>query len=610
MLKKGLRVEVPPHSDILRITFEHSNREIVQDVLKNLIDAYLRKHAEIHRSAGAFDDVLSQQTDTLRLELEKTEAALRKAQTNTGVLSIEESKKTYTEELSKVRQEIFDTQAELARLQAVAAEHQKLMPSKAETPSEKPDANVPADRMEEYKSICGRLDAFRKKEQDLLAQYTEENSLVRGIRERIASAEKTQRKLEADYPILAMIRLSSSKPDSHGVEVSDDPAQIIALQAKLNILTSQLTNLTAEAKVVNEAVPVITELQRKRDMEETKYRHFSTSLDQANFDKMLGSEKMSNISVAQAPSPAVRQIRELAKILSVIAISGVVAGLVLAFLIEHFLDPTVRRPVEVESRLNLPLFLTIPWTNRNGRPPLPPPTESGPAKPEPGEAAPEPGTEKKSEVARWDASGLASYYEALRDRLVGYFDDHNVVHKPKLIAVTGCAKGAGVTTIATGLAASLSETGDGNVLLVDMTTKQGAAHPFFKGKPGLALTDALATDKRENALVQDRLYMVSEAGRDGALPRVLPRRFGSLVPKLKASDYDYIIFDMPPVSQISITPRLAGYMDKVVLVLESERTDRDAAKRATAMLREVRANVSAVLNKNVRYVPERLQQEI
>ena len=79
---------------------------------------------------------------------------------------------------------------------------------------------------------------------------------------------------------------------------------------------------------------------------------------------------------------------------------------------------------------------------------------------------------------------------------------------------------------------------------------------------------------------------------------------------MKASDFDYIIFDMPPVSQISITPRLARLMDMVLLVIESEKTDRDVAKRVAAMLSESKTNVGIVLNKNRSYLPRRLHQEV
>jgi uncharacterized protein involved in exopolysaccharide biosynthesis/Mrp family chromosome partitioning ATPase len=610
ILVRGLTVEVPPRSDILRIVFQHPNRQIVQPVLDQLISAYLRKHVEIHRNVGAFDDVLTQQTDALRSQLAQTEADLRKAKTNAGLMSVEDAKKAYTEEISKIREGLFTAQAELAERQAAFQERQKLMPAPVEVATNQPDVAVPSAKIEEYKSVSGRLESFRKREQELLAQYTEENSMVQGIRKQIAAAGKLQKKLEAEYPKLTKIQLASSQPGAPVRDWSDDAAQITALQAKLKVLNSQLEKLTAEAKTVNELEPAITELQRKKDLEESKYRHFSTSLEQARFDEALGAGKMSNISVAQTPSPPYREARQLVKTLSMIAIGGVVAGLVLAFLIELLLDPTVRRPTEVETRLHLPLFLTIPRMHRNGRAALPAPSLEDGATPAPGEPGEGGGADTKSEVAPWHANGLVSYYEALRDRLVTFFEINNVIRKPKMIAVTGCAKGAGVTTIATGLAASLSETGDGNVLLVDMTSGQGAAHPFFKGKPGHGLADALESGTRGNALVQENLYAVAERSNEGQLPRVLPRRFNSLVPKLKASDYDYIIFDMPPVSQISVTPRLAGFMDMVLLVIESEKTDREVVKRATSMLAGSKANISAVLNKNRDYVPKRLSQDL
>ena len=216
-----------------------------------------------------------------------------------------------------------------------------------------------------------------------------------------------------------------------------------------------------------------------------------------------------------------------------------------------------------------------------------------------------------SELAPWHpAHGLRPFYDALRDRLITFFEVNNMTHKPKLVAVTGCAQGAGVSTVAAGLAASLSETGDGNVLLVDMNLQDGAAHEFYKGQLACGLEDALAADKRDNALVQNNLYVVSEAGNSELLPSVLPKRFKNLVPRLKASDYDYIIFDMPAVSQISITPRLARFMDMVLMVVEAEKTNAEVVKRAGALLTHSKGHVGIVLNKGRSYVPKRLQQDI
>ena len=81
------------------------------------------------------------------------------------------------------------------------------------------------------------------------------------------------------------------------------------------------------------------------------------------------------------------------------------------------------------------------------------------------------------------------------------------------------------------------------------------------------------------------------------------------MPHLKASDFDYIIFDMPPLNQTSITPPMAGLMDKVLVVIEAEKSDRDFVKRTFAELLACRANASLIFNKARSYVPRFLAAE-
>jgi Mrp family chromosome partitioning ATPase len=110
-------------------------------------------------------------------------------------------------------------------------------------------------------------------------------------------------------------------------------------------------------------------------------------------------------------------------------------------------------------------------------------------------------------------------------------------------------------------------------------------------------------------LVAGNLYVAAEGSIGEKLIGALPKRFSQLVPKLKVSNYDYIIFDMPPVSQTSVTPRLAKFMDAVLLVVESERTDQHVAQQASALLAGSNANVCVVLNKTQSYIPRQLSQE-
>ena len=613
IIEKCLTIEVPPRSDIVKITFHHTDQDLVQPALGQLVTSYLSKHVAIHRSGGASDEALAQRIDVLRSQLTQTDEELRKAKIKAGVTSLEDTKKANSEQVSRLRQGLFEAEAELAEREAALKEMQKLKPSNPETEESYP--SLALDGINEYKNVCARLESFRKREQELLVQFTEENSMVKGIREQITATDKLRKRLEEENPRLASINSAKPRYTTLPVDLSAEAAHVKALRAKTDYLNAQLEKLLAEVNTVNEMEATITELQRKKDLLESQYRYFSSTLEQDRINQALGSGKTSNISVVQAPSAPFRESRKLIKLLATVVAAGVCGGIGLAFLIEFYLDRTVRRPSEIETRLHLPLFLTIPHTGRNGEVRGATTGTSGQLR----LRAPDShdnmrnaneGIARREDVAPWDANhGLRSFYEALRDRLVTYFEVRNLTRKPKLVAVTSCSKGAGVTSTAAGLAATLSEVGDGNVLLVDMNSERGTAHPFYKGKPACDLADALESQKRDGALVHDNLYLVTEGANGDKLPRILPRRFNQLVPKLKASDYDYIIFDMPSVNQISVTPRLAGFMDMVLLVIESEKTDREAVKRATSLLAESKANIGVVLNKTVEHVPKRLREE-
>src|SRR5207237_4172938 len=99
---------------------------------------------------------------------------------------------------------------------------------------------------------------------------------------------------------------------------------------------------------------------------------------------------------------------------------------------------------------------------------------------------------RHEKLAPWDAGHfIRPYCDAIRDRLSLYFELNHLTHKPKLVGVAGFSEAAGTSTLAAGLAASLSETNDGKVLLVDVNLGPENVHPFFKGKPAYPLTAAL-----------------------------------------------------------------------------------------------------------------------
>ena len=82
------------------------------------------------------------------------------------------------------------------------------------------------------------------------------------------------------------------------------------------------------------------------------------------------------------------------------------------------------------------------------------------------------------------------------------------------------------------------------------------------------------------------------------------KKFFDMMPNLKASDFDYIIFDMPPLDQTSPTWGMSAFMDKLLLIVEAEKNGRDVIRRGYGKLVAERDNVSVVVNKTRSYVPK------
>jgi polysaccharide biosynthesis transport protein len=606
IVASGIEVE-PPRSAIINVSFRHSDPDVAQLVLGAVIGAYMQQHGVVHQGIGVADDYYRKLADQSREKLSRTEEELKTLKLEAKVLNtVEETKRYYQTEITKIEEELRGARLELAKRKALTGN-----PNAEGTNGNL--VTIPPEKLDEYSEISSELEGLRRKQGDLLASgYTEAYPLVQTVRARINKLNKQKSELEHTYSALSALGSIRGRTNAPGGDLVGDWAEVRSLSAGVVALENERRDRQKEALHLMELEPKILEAQRRHDEQQKVYDNVVATWEQLKRGESQAAGKANNISIVQSPTPAALDMKKTRKLLAMVLAGWVAMGLGLAFLIELFIDRSIKRSSDVERHLHLPVFLTIPDTSWVSSLRLPWPfgrTNGHPDAPAQDTAKTEP---ERTELVQYQPGiHMRPYAEGLRERLMSYFEAHGLnLKKPKLVAVTGCAKGAGVSTLASGLAAELSKTGDGNVLLVDMNGEQGMAHSFYKGKPGCGLSDALEPETRGDAQLRDNLYLASlRESKSDALAKVMPNRFVQMVPKLKASDYDYIIFDMPPVSPMSSTPRLASHMDLVLLVLEAEKTGQQVAARANALMRESRANVAAVLNKHRAHVPTPLAQD-
>jgi uncharacterized protein involved in exopolysaccharide biosynthesis len=545
VILKNLEVTVIKGSSIISVTYRNKDPKLAIQVLQELVNRYFDKHLEIHRSLGGFDFV-TREAQQLSAQLNKTEQELKQLKEKVGITSLPEDTANLAKELAKAQNDLDASEGELAAQKARLNEIEKLSAGADAPPSGAIGVQPSSDIVREYQALGGRLSHLREAETELLAKYTSQNRIVKVKQGQIEDQEKQMRAMEKKYPGLVGTALAASgssqvsRPD-----IVSERARLSELETRTVTLNSRFNALQEKAKLLAENGPKIAELERTKEVEETNYKYYGASLEKARLDERLDPSRMPNISVVQAPSPPAKTKRDLKKIVFGLAGGGVATGLALALLIDLVFDRTVKRPLDLETRLRIPLLLSIPnFVLERDRLRLH-------------------DSEDNSNLAYagdTDAGELLRpFCEAIRDRLGLYFEVNRMTHKPKLVAVTGLSKNAGASTLAAGLAASLSDASEGKVLLVDK--------------------------------------------------RVTPKRFYDMMTQFKASELDYVVFDMPSLGDTSSTLPMAGFMDKVLLVVEAEKSNKEAIKRAHAQL-AAKADVSVIFNKSRSYGPKWLEGEI
>lgn len=442
-----------------------------------------------------------------------------------------------------------------------------------------------------------------------LREKTGITALKEGSMALTSEAAKIQEELNAaqaqlaEQQALANQQSANSSKGWRKKKPTDEKAKAAGAQARVDTLKARLRDVQQRMKQLADVAPQIEDLERKREMDEANYKYFAASLEKARIDEALDPTKMPNISAVQRPSPPMLESKRRDKMVLGLAGAGVALGVALALLRGLVLNQTVGRPLQLERQLHIPLMLSIPYSRgRNGHLPLP---QNG----SPADSNALATRSGNSRLAPWEAGHfMRPYCDAIRDRLGLYFELNHLTHKPKLVGVAGFSDDAGTSTLAAGLAASLSETNDGKVLLVDVNLGPQDVHPFFKGKPAYSLNAALKPNGTM-ASASDNLYLAT-VGTPNAGPAQLGlKKFFDMMPNLKASDFDYIIFDMPPLDQTSPTWGMAAFMDKLLLVVEAEKNNREAIKRSYGKLTAERNNVAVVVNKARSYIPKWLDGE-
>jgi tyrosine-protein kinase Etk/Wzc len=191
-------------------------------------------------------------------------------------------------------------------------------------------------------------------------------------------------------------------------------------------------------------------------------------------------------------------------------------------------------------------------------------------------------------------SPVSESYRTLRTNI-----QYSNVDKPsKTILVTSPGPGEGKSTSVANLAITFAQMG-ARALLIDTDLRRPVLHGLFGFRRNEGLTNVLVGALPIQAAIRQtkikNLYLLPS----GTIPKnpsefLASKTMQRLIKKISAR-FDIVLLDSPPVIAVTDSAVLASHLDGVILVIRSEKTDRDGLLRSVTLMKNVNAKILGVL---------------
>jgi len=321
-------------------------------------------------------------------------------------------------------------------------------------------------------------------------------------------------------------------------------------------LATQLANQVSQSFVQNYLIPTYTS---------------PTNNTAINSQTAAGNQIMGVILPAVVPVLPTQPKPALDSLIAAVAGLGLVIAVIVLF---EWIDDRLSSPDEIQKLLRLDLLAVIPGLSKSQR-------------------------QKKAEETPELAEGCRTLCASL---------NMAQIQRPfKLVMVTSALPGEGKSTIASNIASFLAMSGK-RVLLVDSDLRNPVLDQHFQLQAHQGLSNALL---KMQASAEPEL-----SGQPTEIPSlrvltagILPSNPSELLQSPLAhqlfnhfrntQEFDYVIFDAPPLLPIADAQILASYIQVTVLVADASKTPRKVLVRAKEVLNRTGTRILGVaLNKS------------
>ncbi len=545
-----LKIEPIRNSRLVNINFEAHNPKLAAHIANTHAKLYIDQTLE--RKFSASQEAigwLNNRIKDVKRKLEESEAALHKYRQENDLVSVdfEESHNIIVQKLNELSTAL--TQAKTARIEKENLYNElKRLSKKPEMVQSMPAVVInPLIQQLKAEYIKARVEysELSRKYGPEHPQMIRQKSQIKEIESKIAKEVKNiARSIETEY------RVAKRQE-----------------QSLIRVLEKQKT----EAMALHEKEIQYNVLRRDVDSTRALYESILKRLKEASVTEDLKASNITVVDPARIPDIPSKPKKKLNILLAIIC--GLTMGIGLAFFFEY-LDNTIKTAEEVERHLKIPFLGPV------GRLSI--------AKDNPDNAELVALKEPKSQISEM--------LRNIRTNILFSASDH----PRKAILVTSAIQLEGKTFLVANLAISLAQMGK-RVILVDSDLRRPRIHSIFGLKKSPGLTDTLVAEISGESATQDTELENLKFIACGTIPPnpaelLSSKGMTKLIDDLR-KEFDFILFDSPPVMSVTDAVVLATLVDGVVMVIKGAETPRPPIQRAIGQLSEVNVRVlGGVLN--------------
>jgi polysaccharide biosynthesis transport protein len=572
-----LSVEPVRRSRLVQVSFESEDPSVAAKALNALASNYIQENLE-----GRWDDAqkasewLSQQLQTFKAKLEKSEDELQDYAQNNGLLFLE-TEKGDTENI--VDERLRQLQDELTKAQADRYTKESLY------------RLVQAG---DYSSLPGVVD----------------NKLMQDLTERLADLQREQAALTptftSDYPKVKQIQSQIDDTQKMLNQERKRAAQGIvddyqAAVRREGLVREAFDQQQQQANLVAARAVQYNILKREVDTNKQLYEGLLQRLKEAGVSAGMNA---SNIRIVDAAVPPTKPVSPRPVLnLGLALLLGLGCGVGVAFLQEHW-DNTLKNSDDIERLLRVPALALIPSRDSlndtsagvYGRPHQTLTLPNGNGKHAP--------LQKISGKAWIRIDGNGTQHSALSEAFRGLRTSvllSAAGRPPRSLTFVSAEPGEGKTTVASNLAISLAQLGK-RVLLVDGDMRRPCVHKLFDiENHSQGLVTYLTGEQEWRQLVRPTGMANLDCLVCGPVPpnpsELLSSDRMQLLIRETMEEYQFVLVDAPPLLNVADGRILATMVEGAILVVKGGFTPRELAQQAQLHIRDVGAHlIGVVLN--------------